>query len=103
MPTGLIFFLVVFIIIVYVYTFIKWRKRRKSNKESEIDKFKSKYIDKVDRNKYINTDNTDKNGDTEDLRIDYIDKNEYISEIQAAVHASDYLNDAEKKKFELKF
>lgn len=98
MPKSLIFVLVIFLIIVYVYTFIKWRKRRKLHDKSDIDAFKNRYVNNHEREKYI--DNPD---ETEpDQRIDYIDKEDFYKVIRDEAKKNKNNNEPERK-FTLKF
>ncbi len=41
---AIIFLLIAFLVLVYIYTFIKIRKRRKSNNFNTVLEFKEKYI-----------------------------------------------------------
>ncbi|MCR4788252.1 MAG: hypothetical protein K5888_06690 [Lachnospiraceae bacterium] len=99
MPKTLIFVLIIFIAIVYIYTFLKWRKNRKKHSRSDIDEFKAKYLNKKERTKYINTEDKD---EPEDLRIDYIDKNEFYRSVQDEIRNSKN-NKEDDRKFTLKF
>lgn len=87
MPIIITVLIIIFVSIVYIYTFIKLRKRRK-NSESKIG-----FISRSNRittnnslnNGYINIANI---GNTE-KPADYIDKNQFISEIQDELHNND--------------
>ena len=98
MPKSLIFVLVIFLIVVYVYTFIKWRKRRKMHGRSDIDAFKDRYVNKKSKDKYVDIPDDE----IEDLRVDYMDKDEFYRSIQSEIHDKDIKTEGEKK-FTLKF
>lgn len=98
MPKSLIFVLVIFLIVVYVYTFIKWRKRRKLHGRSDIDAFKDRYVNKRSGEKYVDIPDDE----IEDLRVDYMDKDEFIRSVQSEIHDKGNKNEGEKK-FTLKF
>ncbi len=98
MPKSLIFVLVIFLIIVYVYTFIKWRKRRKLHGRSDIDAFKDRYVNKLDREKYVDIPSDE----IEDQRVDYMDKAEFYRSVQSEIHDKGSKNEGERK-FTLKF
>ena len=98
MSKGLIYVIIIFIVVVYIYTFVKWKKRRERLKSSDIDAFKKKFAINGQKNEKEQND-----ADIlPDMRIDYVDKSEYYSAIQAEVQNST-VNKNEKKKFELKF
>ena len=98
MPKSLIFVLVIFLIVVYVYTFIKWRKRRRLHSRSDIDAFKERYVNKHAREKYVDIPDSE----IEDLRVDYMDKDEFYRSVQSEIHDKDIKIEGEKK-FTLKF
>ncbi len=103
MTKGLIFLIFAFLAVVYIFTFIKWRKRKKSNSVSAIDEFKKRYVNRTGREDYINNVLYDSAEDPVDNeRIDYIEKDEFISQIQAELNNSN-LNSGEHKKYELHF
>ena len=103
MTKDLIFLIFAFLAVVYIFTFIKWRKRKKSNSISAIDEFKKKYVDRPKREDYLNNVLYDSaEGAEEYERIDYIEKDEFINQIKAELNNSN-LNSGEQKKYELHF
>lgn len=104
MSKGIIFFIFAFLAVVYIFTFIKWRKRKKKGSVSAIDEFKSKYSRESKREDKINSVLYDFTDDSDvDNRIDYIDKDEFVSQIQAEVNNSKLGSSNSQKKFELHF
>lgn len=83
---SLIFVIVVFIVIVNVFTFIKIRKRRNNTRSiNSVEKFHNNFN--------IEIPNTES-----DIKIDYIGKEELHKQIQEELHPS-----KKQPKYEFKF
>ena len=73
---ALIFLLIAFLVLVYVYTFIKIRKKRKENKFSAVTEFKNKYLKKHTISDNQPNSNYKKQITKYNSKIDYINKDE---------------------------
>lgn len=86
----LITVIVVFIIIVYGYTFIHYKKKRRQSMD-HVQEFHEKYkIKKSNINETVSdrlsSANTNTNADTNTYQsIDFIDKDEFVSDIRSEV------------------
>lgn len=103
MNKFIIFIIIAFLVIIYIFTYIKWRKRKKSRGVSAIDEFKGRYVDKTGREQYVDLSSlyNSEDEDTQDHRIDFIEKDEFISEIQTEINNSKIQQP--QKKYELHF
>ena len=108
----LITVIVVFIIIVYGYTFIHYKKKRRQSMD-HVQEFHEKYKIKKsninetvsDRLSSANTNtNTNTNADTNTYQsIDFIDKDEFVSDIRSEVREHSGKNNSQtvpKKKLQ---
>lgn len=106
----LITVIVVFIIIVYGYTYIHYKKKRRQSMD-HVQEFHEKYkIKKSNINETISdrlssaNTNTNTNADTNTYQsIDFIDKDEFVSDIRSEVREHSGKNDSQtvpKKKLQ---
>lgn len=107
----LITVIVVFIIIVYGYTYIHYKKKRRQSIMDHVQEFHEKYKIKKsninetvsDRLSSANT-NTNTNADTNTYQsIDFIDKDEFVSDIRSEVREHSGKNNSQtvpKKKLQ---
>ncbi len=73
---AMIFLLIAFLVLVYVYTFIKIRKRRKANQINTIMEFKDKYLKNQTISENQPNSNYKKQITKYNSKIDYISKDE---------------------------
>lgn len=104
----LITVIVVFIIIVYGYTFIHYKKKRRQSMD-HVQEFHEKYkIKKSNINETVSdrlsSANTNTNADTNTYQsIDFIDKDEFVSDIRSEVREHSRKNNSQtvpKKKLQ---
>lgn len=104
----LITVIVVFIIIVYGYTFIHYKKKRRQSMD-HVQEFHEKYkIKKSNINETVSNRlscaNTNTNADTNTYQsIDFIDKDEFVSDIRSEVREHSGKNNSQtvpKKKLQ---
>ena len=105
----LITVIVVFIIIVYGYTFIHYKKKRRQSMD-HVQEFHEKYkikksnINETVSNRLSSTNtNTNTNADTNTYQsIDFVDKDEFVSDIRSEVREHSGKNNSQtvpKKRF----
>lgn len=95
---AVIVVVVIFIAVMYIITFIKWRKKRKASHEYEIYKYKKLF------NKSLNINETeDDYEDISDSKLpnDYITKDELVDIVQNEIHGNK--DNKESKKFHFTF
>jgi cbb3-type cytochrome oxidase subunit 3 len=106
----LITVIVVFIIIVYGYTFIHYKKKRRQSMD-HVQEFHEKYkikksnINETVSNRLSSTNtNTNTNADTNTYQsIDFVDKDEFVSDIRSEVREHSGKNNSQtvpKKKLQ---
>jgi len=104
----LITVIVVFIIIVYGYTFIHYKKKRRQSMD-HVQEFHEKYkIKKSNINETVSnrlsSTNTNTNADTNTYQsIDFVDKDEFVSDIRSKVREHSGKNNSQtvpKKKLQ---
>ena len=81
----LIICIIVFLIIVYGYTFIRIKKRRRSNASmNHIKEFHDKYHPELSNNYLTNS---------KPSVMDFVDKNEFVADIQKEVHDNTFIKE----------
>lgn len=87
MPIGIIVFIILFLMIFYVYTFWKLRKKKKKDMQ-DITGIEKITINTLKPNNEILTD----------LPIDFVDKNQFHADIQKEIHPETDNNHKIEKK-----
>lgn len=73
--------IVVFLVIVYIYTYIRYKKSKKRN-VNLVDEFKRKYLQKEAKENDVDDDEFIKYTTKYNSTIDYIDRDDLIKESQ---------------------
>lgn len=87
----LITVIVVFLIIVYGYTYIRYKKKRRQSTTDHVHEFHEKYKNKKSNINKAASDhqlsaNTTLNSDTDTYQpIDFLDRDEFVSDIQSEI------------------
>lgn len=77
MTSVLIIIIIAFLALFYVFTFIKWRKRKKNNILNDVQKYTEKYLDDP-----VKEENLEKN---KPVPIDFVLKEDLFNETQEEV------------------
>ncbi len=73
--------IVVFLVVVYIYTYIRYKKSKKRN-VNLVDEFKRKYLQKESKENDVDDDEFIKYTTKFNSTIDYIDRDDLIKESQ---------------------
>ena len=86
----LIVFIVGFIALIYIYTYIKYKKRKK-NQISIVDSFRENYIERINavKNDNIYSDEIKNQITKYNSSVDYIEWKDFVDEISEQTKASE--------------
>lgn len=86
---ALLIVIFAFLVLIYLYTFIRYKKRKK-NEVNTVDSYRRNYIERINTKSSESCDDYLRKQITKyNSSVDYIEWNDFVSEVNEQKHAAD--------------